>query len=179
MEPRFTWICSYMGTQEFEVRDRTGIYYVETRYEASDYERKISTYDDAAWEREVVAAIGLLRRKYDGSKPVPEETVEAFNAWRAKRYADDLAVLRANPQKYGDEASIQEMIASGLLKPPMVVRGAYFKRRSADWRDGVEWMLNDGSTVHHAGGERTSDPDFCATAEDEAAYAVQLAEEAA
>jgi hypothetical protein len=32
VEPRFRWTSCYMGRQEFEVIDETGIYRVETRY---------------------------------------------------------------------------------------------------------------------------------------------------
>ena len=105
VEPRFRWTCSYMGRQEFEVIDETGIYRVETRYEASDYERGISSYDDQGWQRAVVGAIGLLHR-YHGrlDQPIPQSTVDAFDAWRLAEHEAFVKLLRDHPEKYGANA---------------------------------------------------------------------------
>jgi hypothetical protein len=137
VEPRFRWTCSYMGRQEFEVIDETGTYRVETRYEASDYQRGISSYDDQGWQREVVDAIGLLYR-YHGrlDQPIPQSTVDAFNAWRLAEHQAFVKLLRDHPDKYGTNA------ADGV-EPPMVVRGARYVV-------GTGWVVNEETAT--AGG---------------------------
>jgi hypothetical protein len=125
-----------MGRQEFEVIDETGIYRVETRYEASDYERGIASYDDQGWQREVVGAIGLLY-PYHGrlDQPIPQSTVDAFNAWRLAEHEAFVKLLRDHPDKYGTNAA-------DAVEPPMVVRGARYVI-------GTGWVVNEEPATDH------------------------------
>ena len=119
MTPTFRWKCSWWGCQAYEVRDETGMYEVETRYLAHDRERSISTYDDDGWQRDVLGAIGLLRRSANSGTPIPQKTVDAFNAWRMAEHAAHVKRLRDNPDRYGENAADE-------VEPPMVVRGARY-----------------------------------------------------
>lgn len=101
MEPRFKWACSYQGCVWFKVLDDTGDYEIEMRRAAEDYERKCYNGDDADWQRNVVAMIGVLRRSHSLDKEVPAATFAAFNAWRMKEHADYVAKIAAAPERYG------------------------------------------------------------------------------
>lgn len=76
-----------MGFAEYEVAGDGAPYRVEVRRSADEYERSIYNGTEADWQREVVPSIGLLRRMYNASVPIPEAVIAAFNAWREAEQA--------------------------------------------------------------------------------------------
>jgi hypothetical protein len=100
IKPTFRWTCSYLNCVWYEVTDETGTYEVELRRRVSDYERSITSYTDEAWERDVVAAIGILHRT-SSTRPIPDETVAAFNEWQQSVREEWIAKWKANPDRYG------------------------------------------------------------------------------
>ena len=132
MQPKFRWTASYMGQQFYEVIDETGRYEVRARYEATDYERRITNYDDEGWQSEVVGLIGLLVREYNACMPIPQTTVDAFNCWRTAEHEALLQMFRSDPEKYG-------VNAVDLVKAPMTVRGARYVVGSG-------WIVNGDAT---------------------------------
>lgn len=100
IKPTFRWTCSYLNCVWYEVTDETGTYEIELRRRVCDYERSIANYTDETWERDVVAAIGLLRRT-DSTRPIPDATVAAFNAWRQAERDQWIAKWKANADRYG------------------------------------------------------------------------------
>jgi hypothetical protein len=83
-----------------------------------------------------VGAIGLLYR-YHGSldQPIPQSTVDAFNAWRLAEHEAFVKLLRDHPDKYGTNA------ADGV-EPPMVVRGARYVVETG-------WVVNEETATDH------------------------------
>jgi len=122
----FRWTCSYGDEVNYQVYGDGQPYEATVRWEASDYFRSIWNGDEASWQAQCVAAIGLIRGRT--CEPMSQDVVDAFNAWRAHEHARGIAELKANPGKYGviDEND-------DLHKPPPVVRGAY-------WGDG-KWII--------------------------------------
>ena len=125
--PRFKWKCSYQGTVWYEVRDSSGMYGLELRRRADDYERKRYNGDDADWQRNVVDMIGVLRREYDSQREVPAATLHAFNAWIIGEHGAHMAKLRADPQRYGTDFS--------AIVPPTLARAA------ARYQVGTGWII--------------------------------------
>jgi len=97
-------------------------YRVELRWEASPYERSISNCDDAKWQRDVVAAVGLLYRSPGCHQPIPQRVVDGFNAWRAAEHAKSVSEIRSHPERYRNISDNDP-----LLAPPAVVRGAHYE----------------------------------------------------
>ena len=103
--PKFKWRCSYQGSIWFDVWDETGMYELELRRSAEDYERKCYNGDDADWQRNVVDMIGVLRRSHGSDQEVPPATLQAFNAWRKAEHDAQIAKMTAEPKLYGDPKS--------------------------------------------------------------------------
>ena len=124
--PRFKFHCSYQGSTWFDVWDATGMYQIELRRSADDYERKFYNGDDADWQRNIVAMIGVMRGA-SGSieREIPADTLRAFNAWRQAEHDEHLAQMRAQPERYGTDLSD--------IKPPLLAHAA------AVYRDG--WQI--------------------------------------
>ena len=135
----FKFESAYMGVAEYTVNGDGQPYRVSVRSEAGDYERSISTYDDAGWQRDVVSAIGLLT----ASRPIPCAVVRAFNAWRLAEWEKHMAIMRSQPERYG---SVQE----AMFQRPPVLRGAWYRvtwnKPGPDcWKHGAiphGWVLN-------------------------------------
>lgn len=118
--PRFRWTCSYLNCVWYEVTDETGTYELELRRRVSDYERKLANYTDETWERDVVAAIGVLHRT--DCKPIPSSTVAAFNAWQKAMREQRIAEWKANPDRYGPFDPNSETV-----KPVVPVKGGHYE----------------------------------------------------
>jgi hypothetical protein len=128
----FRWICSFMGCVEYEVYgDGPKYYCVEVRHEAGDYERSIFNGSEEEWQRDVVAAIDVLRRKYDVARPIDPRVIDAFNAWRTTKHEVQLADILSKPEKYGDLPQNDP-----LRVPPRVVRGGHYEV-------GTGWIIQD------------------------------------
>ncbi len=108
--PRFKWKCSYQGSVWYDVWDETGMYEIELRRRADDYERKCYNGDDADWQRNVVDMIGVLRRAYSIDQEIPASTLFAFNAWIITEHEKHVAELKAQPERYGDVSDIQRPV---------------------------------------------------------------------
>lgn len=119
---RFAWTCSFMGVVEYEVLGDGPSYRVEERRVAGDYERSIFNGTQEEWERDHVATIGLLRRRYDIEKPLNPKVVVAFNDWRAREHAKFVHELRSQPDRYGVFRDDDQ-----LLVAPRVLRGAHYE----------------------------------------------------
>lgn len=120
MKPTFRFRSSYLNCFRYDVTDDTGDYVIEYRTGVSNYERHISNYNDAEWERDVVAAIGLLYRT-DPTTPIPVGTVAAFNDWRQAERDKWLEKWKANPDRYGPFDPDHE-----AAQPIELVKGAYY-----------------------------------------------------
>lgn len=114
---RFQWTCAYMGVTEYEVAGDGPAYRVELRREAPDYERAVYSGSDEQWQREVVGAIGLLRRMYRSGDPIPQAVVVAFNAWRASEHERLIAEIQR------DRAF---RVGASLPEPPPAVQGGIY-----------------------------------------------------
>lgn len=123
MRPSFAWTCSYMGCVTYRVHDETGIYEIEVRRDVSDYERGIYNGTPEEIERDLVGAIGLMRRSSNSSLPIPPATVAAFNAWRAAEHARLIADIERRWAKYGDVLPADDPVRV----PPPPVRGAHYE----------------------------------------------------
>lgn len=100
--PKFKWRCSYQGKIWYDCWDETGMYELELRRSADDYERKFYNGNDDEWQRNNVAMIGVLRRSHNIDQPVPDSTFQAFNEWLESEFNSHMAHMKANPQRYGD-----------------------------------------------------------------------------
>ena len=103
--PRFKWVCSYMGTQDFEVHDHTGVYRVETRYEASSYEHSIANHASPLfdWQRDVVGSIDLLYREFQPSEPFRKarwtRSTSGVNRSMPRRWQSFVPILKSTAQR--------------------------------------------------------------------------------
>jgi hypothetical protein len=114
---RFRWTCAYMGVIEYEVAGDGPAYRVELRREAPDYEQAIYSGSDEQWQREVVGAVGLLRRMYHSGDPIPQAVIVAFNAWRASEHERLIADIRR-------EGGFR--VGASLPEPPAAVQGGIY-----------------------------------------------------
>ena len=81
------------------------------------YYRSIFSGTDADWQRDIVAQVNVLHMGCQ--EPVPQDLVDAFNAWRAAEYADHARHFDANPDKYGTDWRED-------IPPPEPVRGGHW-----------------------------------------------------
>lgn len=117
-----------MGFAEYEVAGDGAPYRVEVRRSADEYERSIYNGTEADWQREVIPSIGLLRRMYNASVPIPDAVISAFNAWREAEHARVMSEIR---DRYGSVPDIE------LSQPPPPVRGGVYEV-------GTGWIVNAG-----------------------------------
>lgn len=101
MATAFAFACSYQGTTWFRATDESGAYEVELRHSLSEYERRtLNGGASGAYAAEVESLIGyLVPRHRPGALPL--ETVKAFNAWQVSERDRWLAMLEAEPERYG------------------------------------------------------------------------------
>src|ERR1041385_8740413 len=92
---------SGLGTTTWRVSGAGEITRLETRYEATDYQRSISSLTDLEWQHDVIASIGLLHVASSSSRAIPQDLVDEFNAWRLAEYERHRAHIDANPERYG------------------------------------------------------------------------------
>ena len=142
MQPGFAWTCSYMGCVTYRVHDETGIYEIEVRREVSDDERSIynGTVEEIA--RDLIGAIGLMRRSYNSSLPIPPATVAAFNAWRTAEHARLIADIERRWAKYGELLPADDPVRV----PPPPVRGAHYEI-GRGWVCAGNEVTNDSRSV--------------------------------
>ena len=129
---RFEFISSYMGERDYRVHGDGEPYRIRERWQANSYERSIFNGGDAEWQRDVVAAIGLIQR---GGEPISQAVVDAFSAWRAAKHAKDIDYICAHPERYGNISRDDP-----LWVAPTVVRGAHYEV-------GEGWIVNADSSA--------------------------------
>jgi len=112
-----------MGCVTYRVRDETGIYEIEVRREVSGYERSIYNGTAEEIERDLVGAIGLMRRSYHSSLPIPPATVAAFNAWRTAEHTRLIADIEQRWAKHGEVLLADDPVR--VTPPPL--RGAHYE----------------------------------------------------
>ena len=127
---RFDFISSYRGCWDYLVHGDGEPYRISERRRADSDERSIFNGSEAEWQRQVVAAVGLLYRA-DG-RPISQGVVHAFNAWRAAEDAKDVAEILSKPERYGIHSREDPRLA-----PPIAARGAQYEF-------GKGWILNVG-----------------------------------
>jgi hypothetical protein len=142
----FRWTCSGLGESDYDVFGSPDVTKLRLRYEATDYQRSISSYDEAAWQRDVVGAIDLLHATGGGGH-VTQDMVDAFNAWRLAEYMAHRRSIDAQPERYG----VIDWASDPVFKRPRVVRGARYAVRvrrpdmGRDWWkvgcDGLGWVI--------------------------------------
>jgi hypothetical protein len=122
---RFRWVSSYLNIVDYDVYGDGSPYRIETRRAINrfnyDYQRSIFNGTEAEWQRDVIGAIDLLFRSHHTEQALPQTVVDAFNAWRAAEHAQQIAHIKAHPEKYGD---LDEN--DPLFEAPPVVRGAQY-----------------------------------------------------
>jgi hypothetical protein len=135
-----------MGRVTYRVQDETGIYEVEVRREVSDDERNIYNGTAEEIERDLVGAIGLIRRSYNSSLPIPPATVAAFNAWQTAEHACLIAEIERRQAKYGEV-----LLADDPARvPPPPVRGAHYEI-GRGWVCAGDEVTDDPGTVGRIG----------------------------
>jgi hypothetical protein len=121
----FRWISSFLNIDHYEVVGDGPAYRIETRRETTPaqdaYQRTIFTGTDDQWQRDVVGATNLLHRVHDIHEPLPPALVDAFNAWRARDYAEQLGELLSRLTR---DANFDP--ADPIWKSPPIVRGAHY-----------------------------------------------------
>lgn len=139
---RFSWECSGLGESTFRVAGAGEVQRLRVRYEATDYQKSISSYSNHDWQREVVAAVGLLVSEYPHGRPISEELAAAFNAWRLEEYNRTRADILAQFDRYGVTA---EEYSEKISPPPLTVRGAQAESHWVNpdarerWSEGLVW----------------------------------------
>src|SRR5271155_2261466 len=93
---RFTLEGSGLGETTYRVSGAGDLTRLRVRYEATEWQRKNSSYTDADWERDVVGAINLLVDA-SGGRRVSQDVVDAFNAWRMETYDAHRRQIDAQP----------------------------------------------------------------------------------
>ena len=86
---------------------------------SADYYRSIFNGTDAEWQRDIVEQVNVLRMGVQ--EPVPQELVDAFNAWRAEEYAEFSKRMDARPEVYGTDWRKD-------IPAPEPVRGGHWTR---------------------------------------------------
>ena len=130
----FAWTGSGLGISSFSVYGAGDLTRLCVRYEATDWQKSRSSYNDADWQRDVVSAINLLVDDC-GGRPVPQEVVDAFNAWRLVNYEHNRAEIDAQPERYG----MVDWANDPVFKRPAIVRGAQYQIRKNRPETGVDW----------------------------------------
>lgn len=98
---RFRWQCGYRGTTDYMITDNTGTYRAELRHDTRlehPHDYNCDTIEE--WIRDIADSVGILRR-YFADKPIPQETIDAFNAWRTAERAQHIREMKARPDRYG------------------------------------------------------------------------------
>jgi len=127
----FAFKCSYLNSVYFTVADHTGTYEIQFRTRTSAYEQSIynGTADDYA--NNCASIVGWLSHH----KPIPSETVKAYNEWRLAENARWLSLIEKFPERYGD-ATLEDR------QPTLLAKGA------VHWCDG--WQFEPIEKMEHA-----------------------------
>ena len=148
---RFRWTCSYMNSAWFDVIGDGQTYQIELRRGISDYERSIWNGTEEAWQRDIVPLIGCIKpdsgSRQDG---IPQEVVDAFNAWRMFEHLDFRASIERHPEKYG-VVDWDNDPSYAAPKPVRAVRAVYdvIPAKPYDRIKWHGWMYNGENTLAH------------------------------
>ena len=119
MNPHFRFISSYRGEFDYQVTDATGTYRATFHVSAEPWSTAWN-YTQSDYARDVAGAVGLLTAC---CRTIPEETVTAFNAWRAAEYEDFCQHILSRPDRYEVTDRNDPFLAQFA---PMVARGAVY-----------------------------------------------------
>jgi hypothetical protein len=92
---RFRLQVTCFGYHQYVVDGDGPPYRIQVRFAAFSDDRSRFNGDDAQWQREIVASIGLLHRAPESYLPVRQVVVDSFNAWRAAQDGESAAVRGA------------------------------------------------------------------------------------
>ena len=142
---RFTLEGSGLGETTYRVSGAGDLTRLRVRCEATEWQRANSSYTDDDWQRDVVGAINLLVDA-SGGRRVPQDVVDAFNAWRLETYNSHRRQIDAQPERYG----IVDWDKDPVFKRPAEVRGARYRVRwnkpgPDQWKHGcvgLGWEVN-------------------------------------
>jgi hypothetical protein len=142
----FTLEGSGLGETTYRVAGAGDLTRLRVRYEATEWQRtNVHSCSDDEWQRDVVGAINLLVDA-NGGRRVPQDVVDAFNAWRLREYNSHRRQIDAQPERYG----IVDWDKDPVFKRPAEVRGARYRVRWEKpgpdcWKHGcvgLGWELN-------------------------------------
>jgi hypothetical protein len=153
----FTLEGSGLGETTWRVAGPGELTRLRVRYEATAYQRSIANYTHEEWERDVVGAINLLVDA-NGGREVPQDLVDAFNAWRLDSYTRHRQQIDTQPERYG----VVDWDKDTVFRNPPTVRGARYivrwNRPGPDqWKHGcvgLGWQVNP-----HRPQNRTAKPE--------------------
>ena len=143
---RFTLEGSGLGETTYRVSGAGDLTRLRVRFEATEWQRtNVHSCSDEEWQRDVVGAINLLVDA-SGGRPVPQDMVSAFNAWRTEAYSLLRRKVDTQPDVYGEV----DWEKDPPFRPPAEVRGAQYRVRwnkpGPDcWKHGcvgLGWELN-------------------------------------
>ena len=132
----FERICAYLGETDYRAIGRADLGRLTVRHRLGEYERSILNGGAEYAVRMVEPLIGCIRA-FCG-KRIPDDIVNAFNAWRAAEHAASVARIKAAPERYGEWSELE---SDPFFAPPRPVRGAYLSP------DGTDWLYNDSDKV--------------------------------
>lgn len=98
MKPQFYWRSSFMNVVTYDCTDSTGCYQISLRLGISAYERSIYNGTPEQYDADCGAIVGWLTAP---ARPIPPETVLAFNEWQAEKFRDAMERMEAQPERYG------------------------------------------------------------------------------
>jgi len=131
---RFAWTCSGMGHVYFKVFD--GQQQAEMEYASiHSLEPYYMQHLNEQGRQDAPHGVNLLRYHHS-HKPVSQDLLDAFNAWRLAEHLKSWAHLEANPARYGVIAADDP-----LRQSPEVLRGGWYVV-------GRGWV--ETATPHHA-----------------------------
>ncbi len=97
----FQFISNYLGYSDYRVTDETGAYRMRHCFEACEYHRSIFNGSADQFHREVVAAVGTVRRVGDNEQIVPVSTVRAFNQRQRSAHEETMRWVDSDDQLKG------------------------------------------------------------------------------
>ena len=117
---RFEFLFPVHYEAYYEVYGDGPPYRIVVHRHPEDWHRRYFAGTDAQWQRDVVAAAGLVSRHGSGD-PISPALVATFKEWRAADHAHTVRQLLSRPEHYGVRTA-----EDPRLPPPTPVRGAYF-----------------------------------------------------
>ncbi len=124
----FEFISTYLGASDYRVRDETGSYRMRHCFEACEYHRSIFYGTAEQFQREVVDAVGTVRRVGDNEQIVPASTIKAFNRRQQVAHEETMRWVDADDQ-------LKRSVGPGhvIRTPPPAVKGVIWNPDTHRW----------------------------------------------